>query len=443
VVDLTATSEFTFTLLGDTWAWRQRLVEEFAIGSTWHAQVSSAYQVEFPDDMLPSSCDGADAVRVLLPMATRPKRPLLGLDIRNSAGWGCHLLLRVSIAAIQAEYLARLRDGLELSDRFSAGVPDALLEAISVFTPDVYKEFDPDGKWSPDRAANYLSAGLGFQVTAEETVPLCAMQAQAAVKLCTALQEPEDPLSSSEQILLAIPRVEPRPTSVGEVTRVVQEYVASVAEATKASDRGFLVALAEYGRRWEVIVETVVPLREPTRITIVEDRPLGLQKSVTRQLVSLGDARSAHAQFRLTDPAVEFSPIGKGSSIVDIFGNPVGVPYLEGVRDTPEALALYTADPDRPYYLDVRLTLRPTLEVRLVLWALLTLVVLAVAVAARARGPELNTLLGLVTVPTTFAVALLLVREETSLAARLQRGPRLLLLGAVAVLWAVVFARVI
>lgn len=102
-----------------------------------------------------------------------------------------------------------------------------------------------------------------------------------------------------------------------------------------------LVALAEYGRRWEVLIETVLPVREPATITLIEERPLNLQRRATRQLVSLGDARSAHAQFRITDPAVELGDF----SVADVFGNPIGVPYLEAVRETPEALALYSADP--------------------------------------------------------------------------------------------------
>jgi len=443
VVDLTMSSDFTFKLLDDTWAWRQRLVEEFHIGSTWHAIVSSAYQVEFPQGLLGSIDDTAEAVRALIPIATRPKRPLLGFDIHTSTSSGAHLVLRVSIAAIQAEYLARLRDSAASTDSIGAGLPDALLEAISVFTPDVYKEFDRDAEWAPERAADYLSAGLGFSMPVQEVQRLCELQDQAGLQLATALQEPRDPLSSSEQVLLAVPRVDPLPTSSGEVTALVEGYVGSIERATRLADNGLLVALAEYGRRWEVIVETVVPLREPARITLIEERPLELRRNVTHQRVSLGDARSAHAQFRITDPAVELVPIGDGSDVVDLFGQTVGVPHLEGVRDTPEALALYSADPDRPYFVEVRLKLRPTLEVRVVTWALQVLILMAIAVAATVGGRDLGAVLGLVTVPTTFAVALLLVREETSLAARLQRTPRLCLLASVAALWLVVFARVL
>lgn len=440
VVDLTTTSEFTFTLLDDTWAWRQRLVEELVIGSTWHATVSSGYQVELPSELLPASVDDkVRAVRVLLPLTTRSKRPLLGFHIRTSDGHSGHLLLRLSIAAIQAEYLARLRD-VEGGERdVEEGLPNALLEAISLFTPDVYREFDLDGEWAPENAAAYLSAALGFSISGEEVKPLCELQSRAGSQLAAALQEPEDPFSSSERVLLAMPRMDPLPKSMSEVSNLVQAYVEAVDRAAQRSNSAMLVALAEYGRRWEVLVETILPLRGPTTITIIEDRPLDLERRTTTQLVSLGDARSAHAQFRITDPAVELGDF----SVTDVFGKEIGVPYIEAVRETPEALALYSADPERPYYVEVQLRLRPTLEVRVVSWSLATLVLVATIVAGTFGGPALNSVLSLVAVPTTFAVALLLVREETSLAARLQRLPRLGLLATVAGLWLVVFGRLL
>jgi len=83
VLDLTRSSDFTFTLLADTWAWRQRLVETFTLGSRWHAAVRSSYQVELPSGLLdPFSGEGSvEGVRAIFPLTTRPKRPLLGFEI--------------------------------------------------------------------------------------------------------------------------------------------------------------------------------------------------------------------------------------------------------------------------------------------------------------------------------------------------------------------------
>jgi len=52
-------------------------------------------------------------------------------------------------------------------------------------------------------------------------------------------------------------------------------------------------------------------------------------------------------------------------------------------------------------------------------------------------------MLGLLAVPTTFAVSLLLTREESSLAARLQRAVRSSVLLATTVLWVAVVVRLL
>ncbi len=51
--------------------------------------------------------------------------------------------------------------------------------------------------------------------------------------------------------------------------------------------------------------------------------------------------------------------------------------------------------------------------------------------------------LGIATVPTTFAVALALVRETSSLSSRLREWARFRLLFEVAVLWVITFVRAV
>lgn len=442
ILDLSKTSELTLALLSDTRAWRQRLVEEFDIGSRWHAVVTSGYQLELPRQVLNDAAGSAvaldkfDGVRVLLPVTTRPKMPLLDFGVRGPGHVPAHLLLRVSIAAIQAEYLARLRDASP-DAVIAAGLPDELVEAICVFTPQVYREFDPDVHWKPEPVARYLSEGLQIAVPPDVVSTLVELQREAGEVLIDVLREPGDPLSSSEQVLLALPRLEPLPKTVEEVERVVHDYVAAVVAASRGDDIGLLVALGEYGRRWEAIVETVVPIHEPATVTIVEQRPLNLQRRITRQRVALGDARSAHAQFAISDPAVEL----QGFDVMDPFGGRVGVPHLEGVRETAEALALYSGDPDRPYFVDVELKLRPALDLRVAAWAFELLVLAAAIIGLTYDGRQLAEIFALLTVPTTFAVALLMVREQTSLGAHLMRWSRRRLLVWAGALWVVVFVR--
>lgn len=438
VIDLTRNSEFTFALLSDTWAWRQRLVESFVLGSTWHASVRSSYQVELPAALLEPFVgdEPADAVRAIVPLTTRPKRPLLAFDVEGPNGAPAHLLLRVSIAAIQAEYLAALRD--QADGDLGTKLPDRLLEAICVFTPAVYAEFDNDGAHHPADLAAYLTSGLGFAIGEAEVARWLEVGAPAARVLVAALDEPDDPFSSSEHVLLALPRLDPLPTSVEEVELLVRNYSDAIA-AVSSNVPALISALAEYGRRWEVLIETTLPVGEASTLMIAERRPLSIRRRKVALQFAAGDARSAHAAFYVEDPAVEIDTF----EVADVHGRAVGIPYLEGVRTTPEALALYSADPDRPYYLDVALRLRHSGEVRVVQHALELLVVGAVGVALQADGEGLIATLGLATVPTTFAVALALVRETSSLSSRLRQWARYRLLFEVGVLWVIAFVRAV
>lgn len=341
VLDLTRNSDFTFTLLSDTWAWRQRLVESFVLGSTWHAGVRSSYQIELPPGILEPFFRGdhpAEAVRAILPMTTRPKRPLLGFDVVGPSGAPAHLLLRLSIAAIQAEYLAGIRD--QFNGDLAQKLPDRLLEAICVFTPAVYKEFDEHGTHQAAGVAAYLTSGLGFAISEADVSAWLELEAVTGARLAAALDEPADSFSSSEHVLLAVPRLDPLATSAKEIDGLVRNYAEAVAAVT-AGRSPLASVLAEYGRRWEVLVETTVPVGEASTITLVERRPLVIRRRCATLLFASGDARSAHAAFHVEDPAVEIGEF----DVADIHGRPVGVPNVEGVRTTPEALALYSAEP--------------------------------------------------------------------------------------------------
>jgi hypothetical protein len=441
VVDLSDHTDFTFALLDDTWAWRHRLVERFTLGSVWDARVESTYQIEMPSALmasfLPAREPRAEAVRALLPVTTRSKQILLGFGIRAEGG-GAHRLSRLSIASIQAEYLTRLVRAHPLAQRLQPGLAPPLLEAIGLFMPAVYRQFDPEVSGSPDAVAAYLTAGLGFPVSPDNTQHWLDRLRSPRQLLVDALEEPPDDTSSSENVLLAIPSMAAKPHSTHDVSELVERYSASV-ETAAAGGQDILAVLGEYGRRWEVIVEMEVPLHAPTTVTIIEQRRLGpLRRGRTVQRFALGDARTGHAEFHVSDHAVV---LAKNYGVKDLLGRTVAVPIIEDVRDTSESLALYSSDPTRPYYVDVELRLKPAFAIRAVTWALLLLVYSATVAALLVDGPDKTDALGVLSVPTTFAVALLLVREQSSLAARLQRLWRFLLLMGTALLWTVVLVR--
>lgn len=442
VADLTRTTAFTLALLDDTWRWRQRVVEELELSSSDHVLVTSSFQLEFPPQLIDPFLGGSRTswVKVLVPLVTREKRPLLGFEVAGPGGAPAHLIRRASIAAIAAEYLGRL--AASSPARVAApGLPGPLLEAICVTTPTIYREFEANARDRPEALASYLSDGLGFGVPQREAARWAEEQADVARLLVAALREPASPHSSSEHVLLALPRLEPRPRTVGEIDRLLAGYRRAVLAAAQVDDRALLGALAEYGRRYELILELAAPLDEPFSVKVVEQRPLELRRrGWTSHRFGLRDASSFHFEARATDLTIELADF----SVHDLEGRPIGIPPLEGARYTREFLALSSSDPDRPAAVEVGLRLRPTRDVRItrtfvaaLAWAA---ALAAVLVPADASFVEV---LNLLSVPTTFAVALVLLREESSLALRLQRPSRLALLVAIAVLWTVEILRLL
>ena len=73
-------------------------------------------------------------------------------------------------------------------------------------------------------------------------------------------------------VLLALPRMDPLPGTLEEIDELVECYLAGLRAARDAGDRSFLMALADYGRRYEVIVDTHLPLDAPATLSLVEDR---------------------------------------------------------------------------------------------------------------------------------------------------------------------------
>lgn len=443
LVDLTADSAFTMELLDDTWRWRQRAVESLTLDSSEHLRATTSYQIEFPELLVRPYLGDREPrrARVLVPITTRAKRPLLNFGVTGPGGRPAHLLLRPSIAALEAEYLGRLVESSPARETASEGLPAALLEAVCVFTPAVAREFQALHDDPLAGLAAYLSDGLGFPVSRDAVARWDRVQRQAGAVLAGALQEGEDAFSSAERVLLAVPRMEPRPASAPEIEQIVGRYLDAVQALADADDRPLLVALADYGRRWEVIVETEVPLGTASTIHLTEDRPLGLDGGGwCRQRIAMGDARSFHLFARVTDHTVRLSDF----DVRDLRGVVLGIPRLEAARHTPESFSLYSAEPDRPYYADVRLRLRPVVEMLLPAWLVAGLALVAVIGTILVPGGEdLVAALGVLVVPTTFAVALVLVRAESSLSARLQRRVKLGLCAAIAVLWATALLRLL
>ena len=438
-VDLSEDSGFFLQLLDNTLAWRERLVEELKFGSRNHVRSVCSYQIDFPPAMLESLVDlkYARKASVLLPLTTRAKRPLLNFALSGPAGSSATLTSRASIAALQAQYLTLLAETSAASEVLTRAVEPQLLEAICDFSPGFFNgAFFKDGaKDLPSALAAYLSSGLEFQVSAADILSWRTMTVEAGEILAKSLGEPPERLSSSEEMLLALPRMSSPPRSASKVQTVVEGFHEAMLSARDAADDSFLTALAEYGRRYEVVVEVDVPLLEPSRIKIEEDLPLTLRRRPLRSWVSqdfaLGDARSSHLEVRVDDPNVELAKY----KIVDVWGNDA-TGWLETVRHTREALAIYSSEPQRPYYvtLEACLSVARPLALGTALLCLASLLAIA-AVSVVGFSGAVGDRLAVLAIPTTIAAAFVLAREQTALATRLQLIPRTVLAAITLALW--------
>jgi hypothetical protein len=434
--------------LSDSTLWKQRVVTEFNFAAANHVRVASSFQIEFPPDLIEKYVDTRFTRRanVLLPVTAKPKDALLNFNLSGPGGTPATLAPRVSIAGLQADYL----QGLAVSSPAGLSpLEHSIYDAISVFTPFTFRtrflQRPRFGQWIKrpfeEALLLYLNEGLSFRVSPGDVARWRCRTIQAGAVLARRLEEPPESLSSSEEILLAIPLIEPAPASIAEVDSIIDRYVDQIHQADTANDDAYLSVLAEYGRRYELICEVEVPLLEPFRVKVEEDRPLGLKaRGAIAHDVVIGGSRSMHIEARTTDSNVV---LGKKIELNDPHGRSI-FNRMELVRETPEGLALYSSDQKRPYI--AKLSLRLRVAFQLTVAALLLSVISLLAAISALSLPENRFLvgsLGVLVVPTTVASAFVLTREDSPLATRLQRYWRGGLAIATLALWFVVVWRLI
>jgi len=445
VADLRSDVEFVLGLLERPWTWRQRQVEEMelgsaatAAGSSRRVTVTSGYQVRLPEG---AAGPGATRARVQLPLTRREKGPYLDLDLSGPGATPVTLTTSSAIAALSARHLVRLATGSPAADQVLAGLPQALLIAVCQATPGGYRAIqDREGR---ERALEaYLAATLGLSPAATDLRRWQGLLRGPAAVLADRLGEPADETSTAENLLLALPRLVPPPRSAAEVDTLVRGWADAVRAAERARADRFLETLAEYGRRADVVVELEAPLTEAFTVKLTELRPFRLDRQGWfSERFRFDDARSVHLRARVESHWIEIDR----HRVRDAGGEEVTFPVLVDELATEKSVVVNSIDPQRPRTVDLQLHLRINADVRSTLlfvgvlaWGAATAALLLPE--PRAVG-DLVDLLGLLAVPTTFAVSLLLTREESSLAARLQRSLRTSVLLATTVLWIAVVAR--
>jgi hypothetical protein len=440
-VDLREYPELTHRLLDDTRAWRERVVHQFTVGDVDHVQASMSYQVRLPADVVTpfaSRAKTGDEVRLLLPLTIRQKELLLGLHFSAPPQGHCTLLLREQIANLQAGYVARLLA------RGSGEAPqlEAVWYGVSAFTADSWRHHLALQRrpWRRRHSqmvralVQYLNADLGLGISPDDVRRWLAALAPAKQLLIAALEEGEGNDSPAELLLLGIPFMPFRPTSPSAIDQIIDDFVRCVHRMTE-DERS---VIAEYGRRWEVIVDTVVPVEQPVTIKLSDQRPwIDSPSPIMEQAIPFGDARTVHVEIRAADRAVVLS----APALLDLGGARVDL-SADAIRKAQDVVSIYASQPDRPYFVRIRTRARVRLSHRMMIWWLLVLVALAGGVAVAL--PDASDLVGsltLLTFPLTLAGAVVLTREASGLADRLLLRWRVCLAFAIAALWVVTLGK--
>jgi hypothetical protein len=283
-----------------------------------------------------------------------------------------------------------------------------------------------------------------FEITLRQVQSLRGDAAQIGAVLRSALGEGRSPTSSADTPLLAAPLLAQTAQvgSLDELARAVSALrgfvQALAARVPHPRDSEALVALADFGRRWETIVACEVPLDRPFIVTTQRQVPVKVRRprSWVRQPVELRDARSNHIVFRLSDENVEIAK----AKLRGRDGQPLAHTYLNGVARSSEHYALYASEPDRDRraFIDVRLKVARSIRVSATVIHLITWLSVGLTAWLGLHRSLTSADLAVLVVPTTFGAALVLTRERTSLARRLQWLTRVGTPLAVAALWVVV-----
>ena len=387
-LDLLGCRDLTFALLDSTRDWRQRAVHEVVLRDSGHVSASTAYQIRIPLDIVRAYAHGAnegDRIRLLLPFTVRSNQLLLNVDFAGNKGEPTALLLRREIAKLQAEYLAHV-DGRSLDDP-----PPAydLWEAVSSYTtfswwehlgrtkPPVWRRLRRRYRdsWRQRALVAYLNDWVDFKIKPCHVSDWLLRADAARRALVEALGEGEDPDSPAECILLAIPFMPVQTAGISDIDRIVDVFSSAVMEMDPRTRQ----VLAEYGRRWEVFLEAVVPIGQACTLKLSEQRPWVVAPSpTTRQAVILfgkqfrvpvpswfrasstmkqeipfGDAETTHVEIRAGDHRVVIDRprmrVLEWPRISDLDGTRVDFALADAIRETPDAIAIYASRPDRPY----------------------------------------------------------------------------------------------
>ena len=160
-----------------------------------------------------------------------------------------------------------------------------------------------------------------------------------------------------------------------------------------------------------------------------------------------GDAETTHIEIRTTDHNVVMS---RGlwarflawPRISDINGERFDYAVYDAIRETDNAIAIYSHVSDRPYFARVLVRARVRWVHRLLILSLLVLsVATGLVIVSLPEDSEMVGSVGILVFPLTLAGTVILGRESSSLTERLFRVWKFFLLIAIMAVWLIALDR--
>ncbi|ONH60275.1 hypothetical protein CcI49_12940 [Frankia sp. CcI49] len=452
ILDLTDVDEVTTMLLAPPAEYqglRRRVVDQFTIVSANRCQLARSINWGPLDGLLNSIVPGTGRldtagrlppeVCLLLPISTLPKRALVGFDLVGPGGSDAHLMPYGTSVAIQGNLIALLAE--------AAGCPlpgpaRRVVDAISRFRPGRLTGNLPQLAPRGDRPLSFEAVRTYLDAEADLVVPAPTLRSwqellePAQSLLGRALDEPFDPLSSADTLLLAVgelwrdPDV-PTPLEIGHIEYYLREFTTWIGELSLAGAAAtpVLSTVAEYGRRWEALAAVIVDPYRPCLIKMKEERrtilarrhpvrdgqvPMRQRWLTPVALVDIdpGGPGSYHVSIGTDDSSIELStPI-----TVDLWHRRIARTYVEDVHGNREVYAFYSTDARRAARARLVVGLSVSPDVWRVAAAIGILMSLTVALSALPFQLGADAV-AVVAVPSSFAATVLLTRERSSLAA--------------------------
>lgn len=465
LIDLSDEPGVTFKLMDEPLAWRERAVHEISLRDSDHVDASVTYQICIPLGLVrpyePTAQIG-DRVRLLLPFAARPKRLLVNVGLEGAEENPASLILKRDATRLQAGYMSHV-DGRPQEEQPLHG---ALWRGVSAYTPWAWREHyvglmrrirNPrwlvsGHPWRTEALARYLEADLELGITAQHVAKWLSETEESRIALVDALGEGEDPESASECILLAIPYMTVRPEATADIDILVAEFSTAVKTMHPRARR----TLAELGRRWQLMIDTTLPIGRPCTVELFEQRPwLNSPSPRLVQEIAIADATATHVEIRAADHSVVLRRL----RVSDFAGEPVDVWVSEDARATADAVSLYVNAKTAPDVVEalypdtraapgvVRVGVRAQprwTHRRPILWLQVLIVMAGITMISLPESShQFVESLALLTFPLTLAGVVVLAREATSLAERLLSRSRILLMLSIAALWAIALSRLL